>query len=205
MPGSSNFVGEFLILLGVFNAKIVIAIIAFTGVVLASVYTLRLFIRAMHNRVGPRRRVARDLAAPTASCSCRSCSRSSRSRSTRSCALKQRRERRRGESSRPRSRRGRRRRARRPRSAAADDRRRDAKAPHIDWAGLSPLIALLGGATVVLLVGLLRPRVVREARRARCSRSSRFGAAIGLAIWQLGDAQDLVCGRAAPRRPRRSS
>jgi NADH-quinone oxidoreductase subunit M len=53
MPGSSNFVGEFFILLGVFNAKIVIAIVAFTGVVLASVYTLRLFIRAMHNRVGP--------------------------------------------------------------------------------------------------------------------------------------------------------
>ena len=30
MPGSSNFVGEFLILLGVFKAKLVIAIIAFT-------------------------------------------------------------------------------------------------------------------------------------------------------------------------------
>ena len=54
MPGSSNFVGEFFILLGVFNAKIVLSIVAFTGVVLASVYTLRLFIRAMHNRVGPR-------------------------------------------------------------------------------------------------------------------------------------------------------
>ena len=53
MPGSSNFVGEFLILLGVFRAKLVIAIVAFTGVVLASVYTLRLFIRAMHNRVAP--------------------------------------------------------------------------------------------------------------------------------------------------------
>jgi len=53
MPGSSNFVGEFLILLGVFNAKIVIASVAFVGVVLASVYTLRLFIRSMHNRVGP--------------------------------------------------------------------------------------------------------------------------------------------------------
>jgi NADH-quinone oxidoreductase subunit M len=53
MPGSSNFVGEFFILLGVFNAKIVIALVAFTGVVLASVYTLRLFIRTMHNRVGP--------------------------------------------------------------------------------------------------------------------------------------------------------
>ena len=54
IPGSSNFVGEFLILLGVFKAKLAIAIIAFTGVVLASVYALRLFIRAMHNRVGPK-------------------------------------------------------------------------------------------------------------------------------------------------------
>src|ERR1019366_6032650 len=53
IPGSSNFVGEFLILLGVFKAKLAIAIIAFSGVVLASVYALRLFIRAMHNRVGP--------------------------------------------------------------------------------------------------------------------------------------------------------
>jgi NADH-quinone oxidoreductase subunit M len=53
MPGSSNFVGEFLILLGVFDAKVVIAVVAFVGVVLASVYTLRLFIRSMHNRVGP--------------------------------------------------------------------------------------------------------------------------------------------------------
>jgi NADH-quinone oxidoreductase subunit M len=54
MPGSSNFVGEFLILLGVFNSKLAIAIIAFTGVVMASVYMLRAFIRAMHNRLGPR-------------------------------------------------------------------------------------------------------------------------------------------------------
>jgi NADH-quinone oxidoreductase subunit M len=54
MPGSSNFIGEFLILLGLFRAKIVIAIVAFTGVVLASVYMLRAFIRATHNRVGPR-------------------------------------------------------------------------------------------------------------------------------------------------------
>ncbi|HMD51541.1 MAG TPA: NADH-quinone oxidoreductase subunit M [Solirubrobacteraceae bacterium] len=52
MPGSSNFVGEFLILLGVFNSKLAIAVIAFSGVVMASVYALRLFIRSMHNRVG---------------------------------------------------------------------------------------------------------------------------------------------------------
>jgi NADH-quinone oxidoreductase subunit M len=54
IPGSSNFVGEFLILLGVFNAKLVIAVIAFSGVVMASVYALRMFIGAMHNRVGPK-------------------------------------------------------------------------------------------------------------------------------------------------------
>jgi NADH-quinone oxidoreductase subunit M len=52
MPGSANFAGEFLILLGLFNTKLVIAIIAFTGVALASVYMLRMFIRAVHNRVG---------------------------------------------------------------------------------------------------------------------------------------------------------
>jgi NADH-quinone oxidoreductase subunit M len=51
MPGSANFVGEFLILLGVFKAKLAIAVVAFSGVVMASVYALRLFIRAMHNRV----------------------------------------------------------------------------------------------------------------------------------------------------------
>jgi NADH-quinone oxidoreductase subunit M len=56
IPGSANFVGEFLILLGVFNAKLAIAIVGFTGVVLASVYALRLFIRSMHNRLGPRAR-----------------------------------------------------------------------------------------------------------------------------------------------------
>jgi NADH-quinone oxidoreductase subunit M len=52
MPGSSNFVGEFLILLGVFKAKLAISAIAFLGVIGAAVYALRLFIRAMHNRLG---------------------------------------------------------------------------------------------------------------------------------------------------------
>jgi NADH-quinone oxidoreductase subunit M len=53
MPGSANFVGEFLILFGVFKTKVVFSILAFTGVALASVYALRFFIRTMHNRVGP--------------------------------------------------------------------------------------------------------------------------------------------------------
>jgi NADH-quinone oxidoreductase subunit M len=54
MPGSSNFVGEYLILLGVFDAKLAIALIASTGVALAAFYALRLYIRSMHNRTGPR-------------------------------------------------------------------------------------------------------------------------------------------------------
>jgi NADH-quinone oxidoreductase subunit M len=54
MPGSSNFIGEFMILLGVFQSKLAISIIAFSGVVGAAYYALRLFIGAMHNRAGPR-------------------------------------------------------------------------------------------------------------------------------------------------------
>jgi NADH-quinone oxidoreductase subunit M len=54
MPGSSNFAGEFLILLGVFKAKLAIAAIAFVGVVGAAVYALRMYIGAMHNRTGPK-------------------------------------------------------------------------------------------------------------------------------------------------------
>src|SRR5438270_3556671 len=52
MPGSSNFIGEFMILLGVFKAKLAIAAIAFVGVIGAAVYALRLFIASMHNRLG---------------------------------------------------------------------------------------------------------------------------------------------------------
>jgi NADH-quinone oxidoreductase subunit M len=53
IPGSGNFVGEFMILLGVFDAKVVIAVVAFAGVVMAAVYVLRMYIRSVHNRTGP--------------------------------------------------------------------------------------------------------------------------------------------------------
>ena len=52
MPGSANFVGEFLILTGVLKAKIAFAVVAGFGVVLAAVYTIRLYQRSMHNPVG---------------------------------------------------------------------------------------------------------------------------------------------------------
>jgi NADH-quinone oxidoreductase subunit M len=53
IPGSANFVGEFFILIGAFESKLAVAVIASLGVVLASVYALRLYIRSMHNRTGP--------------------------------------------------------------------------------------------------------------------------------------------------------
>jgi NADH-quinone oxidoreductase subunit N len=67
------------------------------------------------------------------------------------------------------------------------------KGPHIDWAGLSPLLALLGAATLVLLIGLLRPRAVREVLVPLLALVG-FLAAIGLGIWQLGAQKDLVAG-----------
>jgi NADH-quinone oxidoreductase subunit M len=53
MPGTANFVGELLILFGVFGDNFAWGVVATIGVVLASVYTIRFFIRAMHNRAGP--------------------------------------------------------------------------------------------------------------------------------------------------------
>jgi NADH-quinone oxidoreductase subunit M len=50
MPGSANFIGEFYILNGLFNAKIVFAIVAISGVAMSAYYALRLYQRTMHNR-----------------------------------------------------------------------------------------------------------------------------------------------------------
>jgi NADH-quinone oxidoreductase subunit M len=50
MPGSSNFVGEFYILNGLFQAKIVFAFVAISGVAMSAYYALRLYQGTMHNR-----------------------------------------------------------------------------------------------------------------------------------------------------------
>lgn len=55
--------------------------------------------------------------------------------------------------------------------------------PHIDWAALSPLEALIGGSVIVLMVGLLRSKRIREQVVPFLTIVS-FGAAIGLTIWQ---------------------
>ena len=53
MPGSPNFIGEILILFGTFEDKLAYGIVASAGVVLASVYMIRMYQRSMHNRAGP--------------------------------------------------------------------------------------------------------------------------------------------------------
>ena len=50
MPGSANFIGEFYILNGLFDAKIVFAFVAISGVAMSAYYALRLYQRTMHNR-----------------------------------------------------------------------------------------------------------------------------------------------------------
>jgi len=67
------------------------------------------------------------------------------------------------------------------------------KGPHIDWAGISPLVALLGGATIVLLLGLLRSRFAREQLVPGVALLS-CAASLGLTIWQLDERKDLIAG-----------
>jgi len=56
-------------------------------------------------------------------------------------------------------------------------------APHIAWAALAPLEALIGGSVIVLIVGLFRGRFVREHLVPALTLAS-LGATIGLSLWQ---------------------
>ncbi|HXR28111.1 MAG TPA: NADH-quinone oxidoreductase subunit N [Solirubrobacteraceae bacterium] len=67
------------------------------------------------------------------------------------------------------------------------------KGPHVDFAGLSPLIALLGGAVIVLLVGLLGSRWIR-AHMVPALSLLALGAALGLTIWQWDEQKSIVSG-----------
>ena len=60
MPGSANFIGEFYILNGLFDAKIVFAFVAISGVAMSAYYALRLYQRTMHNRKPDGIALARD-------------------------------------------------------------------------------------------------------------------------------------------------
>jgi NADH-quinone oxidoreductase subunit N len=65
--------------------------------------------------------------------------------------------------------------------------------PHIDWAGLSPLIAVLTGALVVLLLGLVVSRTARETAVPALSVAA-LAVAIGLCVDQWGERKDLIAG-----------
>jgi NADH-quinone oxidoreductase subunit N len=67
------------------------------------------------------------------------------------------------------------------------------KGPHVDFAGLSPLIALLGGAAIVLLVGLLGQKAAREQAVPALSLVG-LAASLGLTIWQWGEAKSILAG-----------
>lgn len=66
--------------------------------------------------------------------------------------------------------------------------------PHIDYAAISPLMALGAGAVLVLMVGLLRSRFVRTAIVPGLTVVT-LGVTIGLAVWQW-DTNEAVVARA---------
>jgi NADH-quinone oxidoreductase subunit N len=63
----------------------------------------------------------------------------------------------------------------------------------VDFAALSPLIALFGGAIVVLLVGLLGSRRVRE-QVVPALALVALGTALGLTIWRWNSPESIVAG-----------
>jgi NADH-quinone oxidoreductase subunit N len=70
------------------------------------------------------------------------------------------------------------------------------KGPHIDWMGLSPLLALFGGATLALLVGLAGPEAIRR-RVVPVLSLAGLGAALGLSISQWGEHKSIISGALA--------
>jgi NADH-quinone oxidoreductase subunit N len=65
------------------------------------------------------------------------------------------------------------------------------KGPHIDWGALSPELALITGAVLVLLAGLVRGRVARSVGVPLLTVLS-LGAFVGLSIWQFRHNKSIV-------------
>ena len=65
-------------------------------------------------------------------------------------------------------------------------------APEVDYAGLSPVIALTAGICVVLLAGLVGER--RQRLLVSVLSLATLAIAAGLCIWQWGEREDLVAG-----------
>jgi NADH-quinone oxidoreductase subunit N len=71
-----------------------------------------------------------------------------------------------------------------------------AQAPHIDWAAMSPIVALTAGACIVLLVGLLRSPFVRRHLVPALTLVTR-GVTVGLSVWQWNVNKIVVDGALA--------
>jgi len=65
------------------------------------------------------------------------------------------------------------------------------KGPHVDWAGLSPFIALTAGACIVLLVGLARSSFVRT-QAVPVLTLITLGVTAGLVVWQWDSSKAIV-------------
>jgi NADH-quinone oxidoreductase subunit N len=65
--------------------------------------------------------------------------------------------------------------------------------PHIDWAGLSPILGLTGGGVAALLMGLFSNRLIRT-RVLPAISILAFGATIGLAVWRFHHPQSIISG-----------
>jgi NADH-quinone oxidoreductase subunit M len=62
LPGLNGFVGEFLVLVGVFKSNVTYAVLATTGVILSACYMLWMFQRVMFNKITrPENRKLKDL------------------------------------------------------------------------------------------------------------------------------------------------
>jgi NADH-quinone oxidoreductase subunit N len=70
--------------------------------------------------------------------------------------------------------------------------------PEIDWTGFAPLLVVLGGATLILMVGLIRSRFVYRVVVPVLAIAA-LGTAIGLMVanWELGDTTPIVAGALA--------
>ena len=66
-----------------------------------------------------------------------------------------------------------------------------AKGPYVDWAAMSPLLALLGASLIVLVAGLLGARAARE-QGVPLLTLVGFGAAIGCTIWQWDTQKNVI-------------
>ena len=172
MPGSANFVGEFLILTGVFKAKIVYAIVAGAGIALAAVYMIRLYQRSMHNPLAPGAE-SREMSVADAVVIVPIVAVIlflavypqfvlERSETTVT------------------------------HPGDPGDPMNGFDAPYIDYAGISPLIALTAGTCVTLRGGPVQGPRARPPCWSR--RWRRSPTAAGLSAWQFGEPKSLVEG-----------